>query len=108
MIDDGQMNLDAALESVDTHADAEWKAAANEAVRLVARQNPDFTTDDVWSVLDRTAFHTHDNRAMGAVMRQAVMAGWCVSAGEYRKSRRPQCHKRPVMVWRSKLWKEHS
>lgn len=108
MEDFGQMNLDAALESVEEHADAEWKLAALEAVNLVARQTPDFTTDEVWRVLDRTDFRTHDNRAMGAIMRRAVAEGWVKSTPDYRESRRPECHKRPVKVWRSLIWKDHS
>lgn len=106
MNDEGQMNLDAALERVEAHADAEWKQAALEAVRLCARQMPEFTTDQIWKVLDRTDYGTHEPRAMGAIMRQAVGLGWVKPTNQYRTSDRPECHKRPVKVWDSMLWKD--
>ena len=105
-MDEGQMNLDAALEAVEAHADADWKHAALEAVRLCAQQMPDFTTDQGWKVLSRTDSQTHEPRAMGAIMRQAVSLGWVKPTDQYRPSDRPDCHKRPVKVWYSNLWKD--
>ena len=34
-------------------------------------------------------------------MRQAARAGKIEASGEYFKSRRPQCHGRPVAIWDS-------
>ena len=105
-MDDAQLNLDAALEKVESNADPEWKAAALEAVRSCAKNMPEFTTDQVWRILARTDYGTHEPRAMGAIMRQAVSLGWVKPTDQYRTSERPECHKRPVKVWYSNLWKE--
>ena len=105
-MDDGQMSLDAALERVGGNADPEWKAAALESVRLCARSLPEFTTDQVWRILSRTDYGTHEPRAMGAIMRQAVSLEWVKPTDRYRTSERPECHKRPVEVWYSNLWNE--
>jgi hypothetical protein len=106
--DQGQMNLDAALQRVEDNADAEWKQAALEATRLCAVEMPEFTTDQVWRVLARTEYGTHEPRAMGAIMRQAVALGWVKPSNEYRTSERPECHKRPVKIWTSTIWKDHA
>ena len=79
-------------------ADPEWYAAAMRAVR---RRVGEFTTDDVWQELDGFGYVTSEPRAMGAVMRQAALDGVVVATDRYRKSIRPECHARPVRVWKA-------
>ena len=56
-----------------------------------------FTTDYLWEKVEATP---NEPRAMGAVMTRAKKEGLVSSTGKYIKSRRPECHARPVMIWR--------
>lgn len=96
---------DAAIDRVERGADDAWMAEAAEAIegvvdtdRVVGRG---FTTDDVWAYLDLWRVPSpREPRAMGAAMRLAERAGIIQPTGEYRTSRRAECHCRPVRVWR--------
>jgi len=103
------------IEAVGQNADPDWMRAAHHAVIAVARRYTRFTTDDVWQELHNrnvaswaatgtwVKHSTHDNRAMGAIMRQAKKDGICEPTGGYQQSTRDVCHGRPVRVWRSLL-----
>ena len=56
-----------------------------------------FTTDYLWEQVETTP---NEPRAMGAVMTRAKKEGLVSPTGKYIKSRRPECHARPVMIWR--------
>jgi len=90
---------DEAVERADAHADADWMAAALEAVESCAERHALFTTDDVYRYLSGVA--TDEPRAMGAVMRKAQALGLCQATGDYRPSLRPQAHQNPKRVWQS-------
>jgi hypothetical protein len=100
--DEGQMRLEEALDRVERGAHPLWLEQARCAVVHVAECKQEFTTDDVWATLDEWAIELrNDGRALGAVMRWAVKQGICTSTDNYKRSRRPECHLRPVTVWRS-------
>lgn len=85
---------------VKTNAPPEWKQAAIAAVHSVASRKLTFTTDDVWKELgDRN--HMHDNRAMGAIMRQATKLRYCSATETTQKTNRASNHHRPLTVWMS-------
>lgn len=91
-----------AAERAGRAADPEWMTAAAQAVETVARRLPEFTTDDVWAELSKTTAETPEGRAMGAVMRAAQKNRVAVPIKDrYKPSIRPDCHGRPVRVWRS-------
>lgn len=90
---------DEALGRVEANADERWKAEALAAVRHLARMLPEFTTDDVWARLGDS--YPHEPRALGAVMKTAAAAGLIEPTDRIRTSHRPECHARPVRVWRS-------
>ena len=94
---------DEAINRVEANANAEWRVAAYKACCLCAQQWIELSTDDVWELMDALFpdCQTHEPRAMGAIMRQAARAGKIEASGEYFKSRRPQCHGRPVAIWDS-------
>ena len=94
---------DEAINRVEANANAEWRVAAYKACCLCAQQWIELSTDDVWELMDALFpdCRTHEPRAMGAIMRQAARAGKIEASGEYFKSRRPQCHGRPVAIWDS-------
>jgi len=86
-----------AIATVDDAASEAWKEAALAAVRYVCERRAQFTTDAVWFVLDRAATDSpSEPRAMGAIMRQAVSAGWCAPVPD-------PCHRRPLQVWESRI-----
>lgn len=90
------------------HANREFLDRAFEVVEALSFEKGKFTTDDVWERL--TDVSTHDNRAMGSVMRRAVGARLITPSEEYRKSVRPASHRRPLQVWYGvgALMKAHS
>ena len=88
-----------AIERVGANADADWKRQARQAIRAVLLTHDEFTTDDVWDLLDRENVKTHDRRAMGAIIREFSRNGAIAATGTYVKSSRVECHSRPVAVW---------
>lgn len=94
-----QLKLDG-IERVEAHASMVWLDEADAAVSVLCTIGLDFTTDDIWKLLEQSTARTHDPRAMGAVMRRAALEGRLLNTGMFRKSRRPDCHRRPLAVWR--------
>ncbi len=95
-----------AIERVGNHANPDWKAAALESVQLAARRQPTLTTDDVWWLLGwDNPEHTHEPRAMGAIMQAAARAGWIRATPAYQQSVRVACHARPLRVWESLIFR---
>ena len=87
-----------AIERVRAHADPNWMVRARRAVMQVALAKGVFTSDDVWAVLgdDRPP----EPRALGAVLTQLAHDLKIEPTSDYRDSDRPECHGRPVRVWR--------
>ena len=97
----GDLFRDEAIDRVEENADQEWMNDAMDIVRFIVNRYKYFSTDDIWHMLKEPT--THDNRAMGAVMRKAQAEGWIEPTDRVVKSTRPVCHSRPIRVWRSKL-----
>ncbi len=91
---------DYSVEMVHANVEPTWWVAAIRAVYLASRELGTFTTDDVWARLPRE-YTTHEPRAMGAVMREAVRREWCEGTDQYQASARVVCHGNPKRVWRS-------
>ena len=98
----GEVLRERAIRRVERNADAVWKEDAYKAAVAVARKNETFTTDEIWSLLGGVGDGTHEGRAMGAVMRRVASTGVAQATGEIRLSERPECHRRPLRVWRSR------
>lgn len=98
MSEEGERAREEAIERVRRAAHAHWLTTAH---GIIERIEPGpFTTDRVWHFLDRSGATTHERRAMGAVMRQAELEGLIRPTSEHRLSTRPECHRRPIRVWR--------
>lgn len=82
------------------NADTEWRKAAERAVAAVCRRLTTFTTDDVWFELGDEQ-STHDNRAMGGVVKWAQREGLCRPTDRMIRSVRAECHRRRITVWES-------
>lgn len=85
------------IDRADRSADLEWKVAAMTAVRQLARERQEFTTDDVWERIPRV----REPRALGAVMQKAARAGTIEKTDRVAESARPEAHANPKAVWRS-------
>jgi Zn finger protein HypA/HybF involved in hydrogenase expression len=77
--------------------------AAVKALTKVARKHKHFSTDEVWAALGKVK--TMEPRALGSLMLQAAKQGAIEATDRTVKSTRPECHKRPVRVWKSLLFK---
>ena len=97
----GDLFRDEAIEKVKANAKRRFVGAVLCVVKYLAYNNETLTTDDIWEYIYDGM--THDNRAMGAVMRKAQAEGWIEPTDRTVKSTRPVCHSRPIRVWRSKL-----
>jgi len=91
---------DEALARVMRNADSQWTKTAALLIMDVADSTDEFTTDEVWSALHRVDARTHEPRALGAVMKSLASAGLIVATDNWRQSIRPECHARPVRIWR--------
>lgn len=90
-----------AMERARLAASENWVEHAREAIVHLCQTRPAFTTDDVWDALDDVAV-TSERRALGSLMRSVSREGWCVASDMYQASRRPERHRGPVRVWRSR------
>jgi hypothetical protein len=93
---------DEAVTRVGANADQAWAARALQAVGFLAMTQPTFTSDDVWAML-ADSVTTHEPRALGFVLKRAASLGYCEATDAWVQSARPDCHARPIRVWRSLL-----
>ncbi len=90
---------DEAIEIVGDNADNGWMDSARGVIHKLARDMDEFTTDDMWRLIEPP----REPRAAGAAMQMAHRLGYCEPTDRTRISARPMCHARPVRIWRSKL-----
>lgn len=100
-VEEAQKLTDEAIDLVQAYANDNWIREVRRVVLSLARSQEEFTTDEVWAQVDLLDASTHEPRAMGAVMRSASRARWITPTDRVRQSVRPECHRRPVRVWRS-------
>lgn len=97
----GEAGREEGIARADEHANEQWKQEALEMIRLTALFHQFFTSSLVW---DRISAATHEPRAMGALMRRAEKHGWIEPTDQFLCSVRPSQHRRPLRVWRSKIY----
>ena len=91
---------DQAIAEVESHADPEWVAKANEALDILIKNNQEFTSDQVWKLLDSWQVpRPHAPSAMGAIMRRAALAKRIKKTGRFIPSAQSTNHQRDVAVW---------
>lgn len=97
----GEELRDEGMARADAHADPDWKHMAVRAFIKVSYGMKEFTTDDVWKVLDDWGVDTpHEPRAMGPIVRSLMREGLIEPVGRRVKSTIPRGHCRPVEVYR--------
>jgi hypothetical protein len=92
---------DIALERVEAAADPDWQAQAIAAVRVTAELMIEFISDDVWAMTKLSA--PREARALGAVFRHAMKAGWITKTDRVKPSVRSHLSGKPV--WRSLIYR---
>lgn len=104
LIDEGRRRRDEAIQRAREHAGDSWNDAARFCVLKTCQTNAEFTRDDVLRIAEGLRLPPPpDPRAWGGVMREAVSSGWCVKSGRWQASNRPECHRRPVPVYESRV-----
>lgn len=90
---------DKAMQQVSANTSAEFRACAEQAIVSVGRLNKTFTGDDVWDwIMSKTTIRSHDNRALGPIIKRMSTAKIIEPTGDYSPSRRR--HLAPIRVWR--------
>lgn len=78
-------------------ASDDWKRKARKAIRKLADELDEFTTDEVWDLIPLC----DEPRALGPLMVEAAEAGVIVRTERSRVSRQPRNHGRRVTIWTS-------
>jgi hypothetical protein len=88
-------------------ANPAWAAFMMAALVEVAKTRRFFYTDDIEELRQqRGGPATHENRAMGALMRRAKRDGICAPTNRFEPSKRVTCHRCPRRVWQSLLFSD--
>lgn len=78
----------------------EWRAEAICSVRELCRRQAEFTADD----LDDVAKMTHEKRAIGPLLMECKVMGYCRLTDRVKQSRLRSCHGRRKAVWESCIY----
>lgn len=93
-----------AIDTVDAHADEEWKGVALACVRTCATQLPEFSADEVWLALEAFPdLGTHEPAALGPVFLKAAKNGWISNSGRRRKRSIFSQRHRELTLWTSHI-----
>lgn len=89
------------------HANQEWWFAALVCAKMIAEKKPYFNSGEVEEL--RRALYpnhtTHELKALGPLMREAARLGYCIPTVAWYQSRQKTCHRRPMMTWKSLIFK---
>lgn len=97
---EGARRRDEALARVERAAAPDVKRDAERAVRALALEREEITSDDVW---ERMTLLPSEPRMLGPIMKAAERRGEIEQTDRTVLSSLPQNHRRPVRVWRSRI-----
>ena len=99
-----------AIDRVDRHAHEEFKRLAYRAGIYLARQERELDSAMIRDLLQEhyPSVATHDDRALGAIMRQLQRDRVIERTDRTRKSGRKRNHNRDLRIWRSLRFVEAS
>ena len=101
----GAAERDAAI-SRTTESNDRWLAEVASTIHVLALSADEFTTDDVWRLLELRGVKPPpgwDPRAMGAAMQRSGSEGLIRPMERWIPTVRPVAHRSPKRVWRSLL-----
>lgn len=84
----------------------EWYALAIKAIRSVAADMPDFTTDSVWARLSYPPKEVGDRKLISTALDRACNAGVCMKTDKYVNSGRRVNHSNPKRIYKSLVFQE--
>ena len=98
---------DEGMGRADRNADAKWKAAADRAVYAIAHVQEFLTSEDVRVHVAKfyPGVDTHEQRALGWVMRRAADRG-LIQKHAYKPYESPSRHSGTATVWRSLVYND--
>jgi hypothetical protein len=83
-----------------------WKEDIYQALIRVAKREPEFTNDDVFEEFDKIQTTVNpDRRSYGNVVQKALKEGVMEWTGSSIVSRRKNCHKMLIRVYKSNIYK---
>ena len=91
-----------AIQKGSDNAKAEWKVMVLEILYNICLSKKVFTVNNFRKYVSESDIKTHDNRAMGGVIRTAVKYGWIKKTGNTITSR--VGHLSPLQIWRSLIF----
>jgi len=93
------------MESSYKHSTTEYKRAASERLTWLIQNADEFTSDDIVNHLNKIGI-VGNHASLGAMIKGAERAGLISATGKFIESCRPECHKRPIRIWKSNVIKE--
>ena len=83
-----------------------WWIFTLECVKEVAYRMPYFSMDEVEALrIARRGPGTHEHRANGPLLAYAAKLGYCAPTIDWAPSNQKRNHKRPMRVWRSRIYR---
>lgn len=98
-----------AIDRVDEHAHERFKLIAFKAGVHLAKTRKVFDSADLRDLMAKhfPDVKTHEDRVLGAIMRQLARAGWVKNTHRMEKSKRVRNHNRPLNQWESLRYEDH-
>ena len=95
------------MERAKRSADPHWWQCMMEAAKAVAERKPFLFTDDIVAFCQEhhPNASTHEYRAIGPLMTTAAKLGYFQRTQDWVESTQKQCHRRPMRVWYSLIYK---
>jgi hypothetical protein len=95
------------MDRAERHADPHWWQCMLECGKAVAERKPFFITDDVVRLCSKLHPNasTHEQRALGPVLREMCRIGYCERTQDWIESSQAQCHRRPMRIWFSLIYR---
>lgn len=86
------------------NAHTEWRTMALSCLYKICNTMPEFTVNDVRDLVEKYLIKTHDNRAMGGVIKTGQKMGWFEPTGRSIPSL--VGHKVHIQIWKSLIYKK--
>jgi hypothetical protein len=93
---------DEAIEQGLKNSDITWRRLAMERLYQICKIHQTFTMNDVRPYLKMLPVKTHDNRAVGGIVKTALKVGWLERTDQSIQSK--VGHKSPLQVWKSMIY----
>ena len=98
----GRAARDVGMARAKAAANPAWVEGVWECIKDIARQQAELSSDDIFRLADERGVEaTHENRALGPLMKQAEREGYIEATQKFIDSERTSKHLSPIRVWRS-------